>query len=74
NVNDMIRVQNYSNVNNKVGQIQLSDKTLLNDTSINKVIQDMTAYATKNKIALTNINDVKNNANLMQLVSNAWRA
>jgi hypothetical protein len=41
---------------------------------VNLIIQNMSNYASSNGIALTSLNDVKNNADLMNIVATAWHA
>ena len=44
----------------------------MSDTAINQLIQDMSSYATEQGISLTSVEDVKNNADLMNMVNSAW--
>lgn len=46
----------------------------LSDSTINQAIQDMAAYATANGISFTSVDDVKANADLMNIISNSWQA
>lgn len=56
----------------QVDRFQLGSGEYLTAADVNQVFQDMTAYATSNDISLTSIDSVKNNANLMQIITNAW--
>lgn len=71
---DVITINNQSLENNAIERIQLSDGKYLSDTDINKIIQNMMSYATNNEIEFTNIESVKNNENLMNLVSSSWHS
>jgi Ca2+-binding RTX toxin-like protein len=68
--NNTITIQNQST--NSIEKIQLNYGTFITNTDINSLIQSMTAYATNHNMQLTNIDQVKNNADLMNLVSNSW--
>ena len=53
--------------------ISVKDNTYtMSDTAINQLIQDMSSYATEQGISLTSVEDVKNNADLMNMVNSAW--
>lgn len=69
---DKIVVLGQTNSTNAVEKIQLSDGTYISNTDVNQLIQTMTAYATANSIQLTNVNDVKSNQDLMNLVASSW--
>ena len=72
--NDEVTVYNQGNGNHGIETFELSDGSFLTDSDINQVIQDMTAYADSNGISLTSVEDVKNNAELMNIVTNSWNA
>ena len=57
-----------------VERVQLNDGSYLSNSDINALIQNMTAYAANNDIQISSINDVKNNADLMNLVATAWHS
>ena len=57
-----------------VERVQLNDGSYLSNSDINALIQNMTAYAANNDIQISSINDVKNNADLMNLVAVAWHS
>ncbi len=57
-----------------VERVQLNDGSYLSNSDINALIQNMTAYAANNDIQISSINDVKNNADLMNLVAAAWHS
>lgn len=71
---DRITVLNQcgSDKSKYVERFQLNDGSYLSDADINALIQNMTAYAANNDIQISSINDVKNNADLMNLVAVAW--
>lgn len=73
---DRITVLNQcgSDKSKYVERFQLNDGSYLSDADINALIQDMTAYAANNDIQISSINDVKNNADLMNLVAVAWHS
>lgn len=48
------------------------NKKFISRSEINAIIQNMTQFATDHGFALNSINDVKNNKDLMTLISTAW--
>lgn len=71
---DEIVVLGQTNDTNAIEKFQLSDGMYMSNTDINQLIQNMTAYAAENNIQLTNVSDVKNNQDLMTMVSNSWHS
>lgn len=69
---DVIRIKNQQLENNAIERIQLSDNKYLSDGDINKIIQNMTAYAASNGIEFSCMESVKNNEELMNLVASSW--
>jgi hypothetical protein len=72
--NDTIRIESQGINNQGIETFQLSDGKFLTSADINQVIQNMTAYAANNSVAVNNLNDVKGNAELMNIVSTAWHS
>ncbi|MFH0728669.1 MAG: hypothetical protein V2B19_20330 [Pseudomonadota bacterium] len=52
---------------------KLSDNSYLTSADIDMVIQQMTSFATNQGIAFSNVDDVRNNQGLMNIISAAWR-
>jgi len=72
---DKVSVSNFfSSANYQVDEVNLADGFYLTAADINQIIQDMTAYAVDEGIALSSVNDVRNNEQLMSIVSNSWHA
>lgn len=67
-------IAQYESTNKTIERIQLNDGSYLSNSDINALIQNMTAYAANNDIQISSINDVKNNADLMNLVATAWHS
>lgn len=67
-----ITVQDQAN--NTIEKLELSNGEYLTDADINQIIQDMTTYATDNGISMTSVQDVKNNADLMNIVAAGWHS
>lgn len=61
-------------MDNSVEKIELSDGSYISNTDVNQIIQNMIMYAQNNAIEFTGIDTVKNNADLMNLVSTAWHS
>lgn len=71
---DKIVVLGQSAASNSVEKIELSDGTYISNTDVNQLIQEMTAFASANSIQLSNIDDVKNNQDLLTMVASAWHS
>lgn len=71
---DKIVILGQTNSNNAIEKLQLSDGTYISNTDVNQLIQTMTSYAAANGIQLTNVNDVKNNQDLMTMVATSWHS
>ena len=56
-----------------VERFSLNDGRYLTNADVNRIVQDLTAYATDNGIALASVEDVKNNAELMNIVVSSWQ-
>ena len=67
-VHDTIEILNQNT--NTIENFIIGNTTISNNT-INQIIQDMSAYATENGITISSVEDVKANADLMNLISNA---
>ncbi len=61
------------NADSAIEKVQIGNYYISN-TAINQLVQDMTAYAAENGISLNYVEDVKNSAELMNLVNAAWSA
>ncbi len=70
----VVVLNQFNNSDKKIEQITLSDGSYLTDSDVNLLIQSMNAYAANNDIQISSINDVKNNADLMNLVAAAWHS
>ena len=70
----VVVLNQFNNSDKKIEQITLSDGSYLTDSDVNFLIQSMNAYAANNDIQISSINDVKNNADLMNLVAAAWHS
>ena len=70
----VVVLNQFNNSDKKIEQITLSDGSYLTDSDVNILIQSMNAYAANNDIQISSINDVKNNADLMNLVAAAWHS
>jgi len=71
---DQITVLGQSNAANQIERFEIGSNLYMTNIDINNLIQDMSAYAVENGILMTNVDDVRNNAGLMQLVANSWNS
>jgi|GEM_PF-259753 len=74
NTNDLITVQGQSSASTAVETFQLSTGQFMTATDINNVIAQMSAYASSNGISFSSLSDVRNNANLVQIVNSGWHS
>jgi Ca2+-binding RTX toxin-like protein len=70
---DVLEVLNPRNPRMKVERFELSDGSFLTDLDVNRVIQEMSAYAAQEGICLQSPEDVRRNDALMTIVAGAWR-
>ncbi|MFA5907105.1 MAG: hypothetical protein WC836_24475, partial [Desulfobacula sp.] len=64
----------FTGTNYQVDQVKLSDESFITAADINRIIQDMAAYAVSEGIALSSVNDVRNNDHLMTMIAGSWHA
>ena len=57
-----------------VEQLEVSSGMFLTSADINRIIEQMSAYALNEGIALNNINDVRQNDELMAVLASGWKA
>ena len=70
-----IIVENYFlDNNNKIEKIQLSNNEYLESSEIDRIIQDINAYAAENGMQISSANDITKNDELMQLVTSGWQS
>ena len=76
--NNTIKINNQNSSSYAIESFEAKDATgtthLLTNEDINKLIQDMSAYAAENGITISSVQDVKDNPDLMNLVNSAWVA
>jgi len=70
--NNQIKVTGQTVDATRVEMFKLSGGEFLTSGDVNKVIQDMTSFASTHGIAMNNITDVKNNEDLMNIINMAW--
>lgn len=71
---DKIKILNWSKTSYSIEKIELNDGSYLSNTDINKIVQDMTAYAVANGISLSSVDSVKNDVVLMNIINTAWHS
>lgn len=72
--NDTINVLNQASSASGIEKMELNDGLYLTDADIVTVIQQVTAFASANGIALSGVNDVRNNPDLMNIIASSWHA
>ena len=69
---DTITITDQFSADYGVENVQLDNGLYLTNADINTVIQQITAFAANNGITLTNIDSVRANQDLMNIIVNAW--
>jgi hypothetical protein len=69
---DRIRIKNQKWSSRKIEKVELDNGYYVTDNDINRIIQDMSAFATDQGIDLTNRDEVRANSELMNVVTSAW--
>ncbi|MDY0399005.1 MAG: calcium-binding protein [Desulfuromonas thiophila] len=71
---DVITLADYSDssTGNRIEALTLADGSYLSDSDITQIIQDISAYATAEGIAMTCLDDVRQNDELMTIISSTW--
>jgi len=73
--NDRITVNNhFCGPDFAIDEVRLADGSYLTDAHINQLIQEMSAYAVAEGIALSSIEDVRRFNDLTTMVANSWQA
>ncbi len=72
NATDVITIQAQLADTPAIERIELGNGYYMTDADINQIVADMAAYATSHSISMTNLDDVKNNTDLMNIVAAGW--
>jgi len=75
-IDDVITLNNVSDstTGNRIEAITLANGSTMTDADINQIIQEMSAYATAEGIAMDSLADVRQNEELMAIVASGWQA
>ncbi|MEI7473899.1 MAG: calcium-binding protein [bacterium] len=68
-----VTVQDEQN-GNTIEKIQLSNGNYIDNQDIDNIIQQMASYTASHNVTITSADDVRNNSELMAIVSNSWHA
>jgi trimeric autotransporter adhesin len=69
---DKVTINSQSNSSYAIERFELSDGSYLTNTDINQLIQNITSYATANGISINNVDAVRANNDLMNIVASSW--
>ncbi len=73
--NDFITINSYAiDASRQIEKIVLEDGNIITNDQINKIIQDINAYAKDNGITGISHDTMRNDANIMNLVMSGWSA
>jgi Ca2+-binding RTX toxin-like protein len=71
---DTVKVEKDGRRGLTVERLELADGSFMDDADINRVIQEMSAYAAVEGICMRSVQDVRDNDELMGIVANGWQA
>ena len=71
---DSVTIKNQTDNNKKIEKIELNNGNFLQSTDMERIIQEMSAYAVDNGIDISSQNNVRNNEALMQIVTSGWQS
>ena len=72
---DSIKITDQASTTSKIEKFELADGHFAGSADVNLIIQQMAAYQQQHtEVNITNVNDVRNNQDLMTIVSNVWHA
>ena len=69
--NDTVRINNQFG-SSSIEQIALASGEYITASKINKIIEDLNAYASNNGMSNISMDDMKNNPNIMQMFASGW--
>ncbi len=74
NSTDQITIQSWymDGMEQKIEKIELNDGNYLSNNDVDLIIQHINAYGNEHGMDNINTNDIKNNQELMNIVSSAW--
>lgn len=72
---DSIQVTDQATTTSKIEKFELEDGHFVSSADVNLIIQQIAAYQQQHtEVNIANVNDVRNNQDLMTIVSNTWHA
>ena len=71
---DSVTIKNQTDNNKKIEKIELNNGNFLQSTDIDRIIQEMSAYATDKGIDISSQDNIRNNEALMQIVTSGWQS
>lgn len=69
--NDTVRISNQFG-SGAIEQIALASGEYITASKINKIIEDLNAYASNNGMSNISMDDMKNNPDIMQMFASGW--
>ena len=70
---NLIRINSQEDEYRQVEKFELEDGSYMTSDDVNKLIQDINAFATDNGLEIGSAADVKKNQDLMNIVTSSWR-
>jgi len=73
NDNDTVKINNQDDNDTKIEKLELSDGSFLTNDDINLVVQQLNAYASDKGMWSYNNDKIRNDQEMMSIVSSAWQ-
>ena len=71
---DTINILGQSNDARAIERFELSDGSFMTSDDMQRIIQEVNAYAIDNGVCVWSNNSIQNNESLMQIVSSGWQS
>ena len=69
---DLITIQNQSEISSGIEKVTLSEGSYITSDDISLLIQNINSFASENDMQVDNISDIKQNDQLMSIIAGGW--
>ncbi|MEA1988990.1 MAG: calcium-binding protein, partial [Pseudomonadota bacterium] len=70
---DSVTIAGQSKDDNQIERIELNDGSYMTNADIDLIVQQMSAFASEKGIWKPDNNDIRNNEQMMQIVTSGWQ-
>ena len=70
---DIVTINSQTNLNNAIEKIELSNGQYVTNIDLEKLKEDLSLYASENSITINSTEDIRANAQMMEIIKNVWR-